>query len=51
MGEALDAMGRHHLYEAERKAYSAAILSVDSTEMADALTMLSLVYMLEGKEH
>ena len=51
MGEALDAMGRHHLYEAERKAYSAAILSVDSTELADALTMLSLVYMLEGKEH
>ena len=51
MGEALDAMGRHHLYEAEQKAYSAAILSVDSTELADALTMLSLVFMLEGKEH
>ncbi len=51
MGEALDAMGRHHLYEAERKAYSAAILSADSTELSDALTMLSLVYVLEGKEH
>lgn len=35
MGEALDAMGRHHLYEAEQKAYSAAILSVDSTELAE----------------
>ena len=50
MGEALDAMGRHHLYEAEQKAYSAAILSVDSTELADALTMLSLVFILENKQ-
>ena len=50
MGEALDAMGRHHLYEAEQKAYSAAILSTDSAEMADALTMLSLVFILEDKK-
>lgn len=50
MGEALEAIGSHDLYEAEQRAYSAAILSVDSTELADALTMLSLVYVLEGKE-
>lgn len=51
MDEALEAIGSHNLYEAEQKAYSAAILSADSTEMADALTMLSLVFMLEGEEH
>lgn len=50
MGEALEAVGSHNLRVAEQRAYSAAILSVDSTEMADALTLLSLVYMLEGKE-
>lgn len=51
MGEALEAIGSHDLKVAEQRAYSAAILSADSTEMADALTMLSLVFMLEGKEH
>ncbi len=50
MGEALTALGSHDLYEAEQNAFRAAILSQDSTEMADALTMLSLVYMLEGKD-
>lgn len=50
MGEALEAIGSHDLTEAEQKAYNAAILSMDSTEMADALTLLSLVYTLEGQE-
>ena len=42
IGEALEAVGNHDLPTAEQRAYSAAILSADSAEMADALTMLSL---------
>ena len=41
IGEALEAVGNHDLPTAEQRAYSAAILSADSAEMADALTMLS----------
>lgn len=50
IGEALEAVGAHDLRTAEQRAYSAAILSRDSTEMADALTMLSLVFILEDKK-
>ena len=50
IGEALEAVGSHDLPTAEQRAYSAAILSADSTEMADALTMLSLVFILENKK-
>jgi hypothetical protein len=49
ISEALEAVGNHDLPTAEQRAYSAAILSADSAEMADALTMLSLVYILEDK--
>ena len=48
--EALEAVGNHDLPAAEQRAYSAAILSADSAEMADALTMLSLVFILEDKK-
>ena len=50
IGEALEAVGNHDLPTAEQRAYSAAILSADSAEMADALTMLSLVFILENKQ-
>ena len=50
IGEALQAVGSHDLPTAEQCAYSAAILSADSAEMADAMTMLSLVFMLENKK-
>ena len=50
IGEALEAVGSHDLPTAEQRAYSAAILSADSAEMADALTMLSLVFILENKK-
>lgn len=50
IGEALEAVGSHDLLTAEQRAYSAAILSADSAEMADALTMLSLVFILENKK-
>ena len=50
IGEALQAVGSHDLPTAEQCAYSAAILSRDSAEMADALTMLSLVFILEDKK-
>ena len=50
IGEALEAVGAHDLRTAEQRAYSAAILSRDSAEMADALTMLSLVFILEDKK-
>ena len=50
IGEALEAVGNHDLRTAEQRAYSAAILSTDSAEMADALTMLSLVFILEDKK-
>ncbi len=50
IGEALEAVGSHDLPTAEQRAYSAAILSADSAEMADALTMLSLVFILEDKK-
>ena len=50
IGEALEAVGNHDLPMAEQRAYSAAILSADSAEMADALTMLSLVFILENKQ-
>ena len=49
ISEALEAVGNHDLRTAEQRAYSAAILSADSAEMADALTMLSLVFILEDK--
>ena len=49
ISEALEAVGSHDLPTAEQRAYSAAILSADSAEMADALTMLSLVFILEDK--
>ena len=50
INEALEAVGNHDLRTAEQRAYSAAILSTDSAEMADALTMLSLVFILEDKK-
>ena len=50
ISEALEAVGSHDLLTAEQRAYSAAILSADSAEMADALTMLSLVFILEDKK-
>ena len=50
INEALEAVGSHDLQTAEQRAYSAAILSADSAEMADALTMLSLVFILEDKK-
>ncbi len=50
INEALEAVGSHDLRTAEQRAYSAAILSADSAEMADALTMLSLVFILEDKK-
>ena len=50
INEALEAVGSHDLQTAEQRAYSAAILSTDSAEMADALTMLSLVFILEDKK-
>jgi len=50
ISEALQAVGDHDLLTAERRAYSAAIMSADSAEMDDALTMLSLVYILQGKD-
>ena len=50
ISEALEAVGNHDLLTAEQRAYSAAILSADSAEMADALTMLSLVFILEDKK-
>ena len=50
INEALEAVGNHDLRTAEQRAYSAAILSADSAEMADALTMLSLVFILEDKK-
>jgi cobalamin biosynthesis Mg chelatase CobN len=50
IGEALEAVGNHDLRTAEQRAYSAAILSADSAEMADAMTMLSLVFILEDKK-
>ncbi len=50
INEALEAVGNHDLRTAEQRAYSAAILSADSAEMADALTMLSLVFILEDKQ-
>ena len=50
ISEALEAMGSHDLQTAEQLAYSAAILSTDSAEMADAMTMLSLVFILEDKK-
>lgn len=50
INEALQAVGNHDLRTAEQRAYSAAILSADSAEMADALTMLSLVFILEDKK-
>ena len=50
ISEALEAVGSHDLLTAEQRAYSAAILSADSAEMADALTMLSLVFILENKK-
>lgn len=50
INEALEAVGSHDLRTAEQRAYSAAILSTDSAEMADALTMLSLVFILEDKK-
>ena len=50
INEALEAVGNHDLQTAEQRAYSAAILSTDSAEMADALTMLSLVFILEDKK-
>ena len=50
INEALEAVGSHDLRAAEQRAYSAAILSTDSAEMADALTMLSLVFILEDKK-
>ena len=50
ISEALEAVGSHDLLTAEQQAYSAAILSADSAEMADALTMLSLVFILEDKK-
>lgn len=50
INEALEAVGNHDLQTAEQWAYSAAILSADSAEMADALTMLSLVFILEDKK-
>lgn len=50
INEALEAVGNHDLQTAEQRAYSAAILSADSAEMADALTMLSLVFILEDKK-
>lgn len=50
ISEALEAVGSHDLLTAEQRAYSAAILSTDSAEMADALTMLSLVFILEDKK-
>ena len=50
IGEALEAVGSRDLLTAEQRAYSAAILSTDSAEMADALTMLSLVFILEDKK-
>ena len=50
INEALQAVGSHDLPTAEQRAYSAAILSADSAEMADALTMLSLVFILEDKK-
>ena len=50
ISEALEAVGNHDLRTAEQRAYSAAILSADSAEMADAMTMLSLVFILEDKK-
>ena len=50
ISEALEAVGNHDLRTAEQRAYSAAILSADSAEMADALTMLSLVFILDGQQ-
>jgi len=50
INEALEAVGNHDLRTAEQRAYSAAILSADSAEMADAMTMLSLVFILEDKK-
>ena len=50
ISEALEAVSSHDLRTAEQLAYNAAILSADSAEMADAMTMLSLVFILEDKK-
>lgn len=50
IGEALEAVGNHDLRTAEQRAYGAAILSRDSAEMADAMTMLSLVFILQDEK-